>query len=222
MTRRLLNAAAAVSALLSVAVLVLWVRSYFVGDNVGWSRPAPDGMSVARMFAVRSAGGRLLLENFRADLPTFNEAELADLRKYAGPGRPADGFAWHTGNIPFPAGVLGFHYEATDRGMLYHLAGGRQHGRLRMFNASAPHWAVAALLAAGPLWRFTATRRRRELDRRRRRGLCLVCGYDVRASPGECPECGTTSAPRPAGAGVRGACNEPSGKVEAGEVPWGL
>ena len=51
-----------------------------------------------------------------------------------------------------------------------------------------PYWLVLAV-AALPLpvvgVKFVARRRRR------RAGLCASCGYDLRASPGRCPECGT-------------------------------
>jgi hypothetical protein len=59
-----------------------------------------------------------------------------------------------------------------------------------------PYWAVVAVgmvipaawvtqIAVPWLWRLRAERARRRV------GLCVRCGYDLRASKERCPECGT-------------------------------
>jgi hypothetical protein len=97
------------------------------------------------------------------------------------------------GKGPFPP--LGFDtYSGRPQAPLWH---GVKH--LVVFRAfesgngswtvQVPHWFVAALAAAPPaLWL-----RRRRADRRRA-GLCTRCGYDLRATPEKCPECGTPAA----------------------------
>lgn len=54
-----------------------------------------------------------------------------------------------------------------------------------------PHWLLIAVSAALPVAcggraALAFVRKRK----RRTRGLCLACGYDLRASDGRCPECG--------------------------------
>ena len=60
----------------------------------------------------------------------------------------------------------------------------------RFVVVAVPHVLVVVLTAAGPLWWLARARRQR---RRNRDGLCRACGYDIRATPGRCPECGETA-----------------------------
>ena len=56
-----------------------------------------------------------------------------------------------------------------------------------------PYWVIVPLLAAGPALRLWGVTRR---ARRNRRSKCGSCGYDLRATPDRCPECGA-AAPHP-------------------------
>jgi hypothetical protein len=56
----------------------------------------------------------------------------------------------------------------------------------------APMWILGLPLLL-PL-AILSIRNRRSV-RRRRAGLCLRCGYDLRASPEQCPECGQVATP---------------------------
>lgn len=99
-------------------------------------------------------------------------------------------FIWAKG--PFPP--LGFKtYSGRHKAPLWH-----QVKHLMVFRAfdsgnqswvvQVPHWFVAAAAAIPQVLRW----RRRRNDKRRA-GLCLRCGYDLRATPDKCPECGTES-----------------------------
>jgi hypothetical protein len=67
------------------------------------------------------------------------------------------------------------------------------HGFSRSFHAHSaavyfPHW-IALTLAIMPVAVPFCVRQFRR-HRRRRRRLCIQCGYDLRGVPGRCPECG--------------------------------
>jgi hypothetical protein len=53
------------------------------------------------------------------------------------------------------------------------------------------HAALMPVLAALPVWWVAA---RWRVTVRRSRGLCPACGYDLRATPDRCPECGAAAA----------------------------
>ena len=183
MKRRLLNLLTALSLLLCVAACVLWVRGYVVND-VLWGDKATAVMPPAidrRMFTVESGRGSLLFHTGRII--------TADPRISAGP--PTGRWLVQTRSAPLksvPARQmrhrwLGF---AFDSG----------HFRDPLTTSSSviaviPYWFIALCAAIPPAVyvRLRSAARRRL---RASRGECLRCGYDLRASPERCPECGCT------------------------------
>ena len=163
---------AAASLALSVAVVVLWARSYRptgplrIVDSINIRSAEP-------MYWVTSGKGRLTLcrqvgKNW--DYP-LREVKVLDLVRFGG--------LW------------------GDRSILWNLV--------------VPHWLVAATAALPPLFWLLLLRRVLRARKLARRGLCRKCGYDLRATPDRCPECGAL--PAPVQTQVRAREHEVSGAV---------
>ena len=54
----------------------------------------------------------------------------------------------------------------------------------------APYWFLTFVAGVLPAWQLARVAARG----RRRADVCAFCGYDLRATPGRCPECGTAAA----------------------------
>lgn len=180
---RLLTAA---SLALFVATVALWVRD--AGYSEYWTaaywRPPAAGRADEWQFWFASTDGRLCLAVGRwagggtpgtetarclADRAPYGRTFLHD-RRPRGPGTPGDTF--HA-----------VHLKLTDD------------GRDRdVWELYFTHWSAALATAIAPAT-AAALHLARRRHHRRDPDACRACGYDLRATPIRCPECGT-----PAGA----------------------
>jgi hypothetical protein len=103
----------------------------------------------------------------------------------------------HPGNLVFcrqvgrnwdPHQLPGFKHFGIDFGGSYGDDGSM------LWNLVVPYWMITTLTLIVPAVRAEAWRRDRRRRRRQKRGQCSRCGYDLRATPDRCPECGTAAA----------------------------
>jgi hypothetical protein len=191
MTRRPLNLLTVLSLLLWAAVVAMWVRSYRVGDL--WMHVTHVGNGF-REWSLASSSGRF----------GWHATDWQYMGENAGRGWAADRFngSLRQGLTPgttrpwrlSPWETLGFHTSNTSEQHRPSDPVTDEHYRRRVTTrvVNVPYYAPALLTAVTPAWWVLS---RRGVRRRRRlaRGLCAHCGYDLRASPERCPECGTVA-----------------------------
>jgi hypothetical protein len=122
-----------------------------------------------------SPGGRLLIlisKNGRLDVLYLSSWTGED-----------PGFTYMQGS-PETYGGTDYSHRLLGFGAGLQLNGGRF--------VNIPYWFLALSAAVPPLVALKRIRKRRRLSRP---GLCAVCGYDLRASPERCPECGAIPSP---------------------------
>jgi len=150
--------------MLCAATVVLWVRSQRHLDGAGYSFPR-------RSITVQSNISTIYLFLEHDDRYDPNNG-----RNYGwefGSGKESSDYWWHG----FAHDEFGYAYDS------YHGGSGSVW--------SVPHWFIVCLTAALPSWQVVKKQYRR---RRNKNGVCRACGYDLRATPNRCPECGTIPA----------------------------
>jgi len=180
----------ALSLLLAISFLVIWIRSHYVEDYCEIrekSKPAVgDGKVEAhsRRITFDSTNGVLRISSADQSLGryTTKQAEIyresrnvswSHLKPHAEPNK------WLRTGPEGRLNRLGFCYWR-----------GQQPGRniMIMRVVGFPWWAPTLLFSLLPLTTLFFIFLRR---RRRKINTCPTCGYDLRATPDLCPECGT-------------------------------
>jgi hypothetical protein len=211
--RRVFNLLVAASLVLCVAATLLWRRSYRQWDTIIVSKPAQG-------VGLLSGDGRIAI-NVRwtrsaRELPHRGWSEAAPRRWVCGTGAGTLFETADTDPLPihrYNTSVRGYGRTWGWRGeigdppdgsyspdaftlVIPTPAGPRPVSGDRFTRIWFPHWLICSLLAVLPIgwWlHFLGASSWRRSRRSLRR--CVKCGYDLRATPERCPECGTAVAP---------------------------
>ncbi len=183
----------AASLLLSIATAALWIRSYWRADMLFLTRDAPD----ERPGITHEWSDRFYLEDGTIIYVSHN-----DKINYA--GIPPRGIHFAHGSLPAQHGnycltvaliATGYDFKPVLwRGFgFYFDRSGNTFQRDKRWMIGAPMALPTTLLAFPPMFAAYRALRRARATFRSRNSFCVACGYDLRATPGRCPECGRPS-----------------------------
>lgn len=183
------NLLSGLSFLLCLAASAMMVRSYRVNEDFHYGLLIPPTAGLHGNVSS-SAGSLCVIFGWTQRPIPPQEVERVrrtrarpELRVWNRSSRPPtymlfDGSGQYASKAPLFLRRMGFDYR-WPTGMT------DEQAQLSSFDFIVPYWVAVVALAFGPAARVAFWRRRA-----RQRGLCPTCGYDLRASPDRCPECG--------------------------------
>ena len=186
--RCLFSIFAAVSLFFCLGTAVIWARSYWTGNFLRWVHRSPDSARIRIVECiVGSTRGGLTIGVRHLAAPS-DSANLRDYLYWHPPGFQFEQWslmtAQSTSNYllkPTNSAPLGFQF--ASRSGRYQTTDYWEHW------AAIPYWFPTSVFAIIPLWGLMHSLKRR---RAKHLGRCANCGYDLRATPDRCPECGQT------------------------------
>jgi hypothetical protein len=173
---------AALSLLLLLSMCGMWVRSHTVSESIWHTASSGENK---RMYAVGCAPGAIGFMRVTGPpiMPGAN-----GFRRIAGPDNAFDIYLLPTGFYYLRTATLrsqGGRSFFQKLGFAFvHLPVG---GLIDVRKLEVPDWLFVILFAIAPAIEFRRWRARRRYGG----GCCRRCGYDLRATPDRCPECGT-------------------------------
>ena len=178
MKRKLFTLASALSLLLCLATAALWVRSKRSADVLYF------GTSGGNLWFVHSTGGIVRI-SYLNRWPSSEPMHWLVFRLPPG----------MAGDLGYPLGsAIGTYYQ-TPRRSRHFMGITAERGAARFggsyYDLVAPlNVPIVGLAIAPSLWALNRSTHAVLRWRRRRRCRCPSCGYDLRATPDCCPECG--------------------------------
>jgi len=175
------------SALLLLASVAGWVRSYWVGDQFlrrsQWRED--EDVVKADFHAFVHGNGTLVFYRLRLTrrMPR-NDAPTTIVWQRETPA-PTEFRLDPRDVVVLGVGNYGYIRQLVTSG-----GGGGGVPPPTVVGLALPYGLLVALSAIAPAWWLLVSRRRRRTARRIAAGCCARCGYDLRASPLRCPECG--------------------------------
>jgi len=158
------------------------MRSYWAGDGLYFHQWNHDSISI-RFYELESSRGGLRI--YSAQFQGY-DASSVDPRPLVHRSFPAEYYpalqraTKIAGRFKYEQdGALGFQFVHWTKGL-----------SMSRTSLTLPLYFPTLLFALLPAHYFLRVRHRRRAANRQAQGRCIACGYDLRASPERCPECG--------------------------------